>query len=373
MDYGGDNTDTNDNSTAWANTLAASPNTSAHKCVYLPAGKYKFTSNISYTLPASGIGSITVKGDGLDNTILHFPSGNGLTITFPTGRVSAHVQDLSITTGATGAGTGLSYVASGAVSDPASTPGSTVTNVAIHGDDGYSGGAYTDYWGTGMLIEGVTYVQAYNLNIAGPASHAGDGLFIEGFGTSFAVGTAINSSNFTALTHGIVYGPYVQGVTVVQSSFPGDTVGIISAASEAGLLDGLLVSGCEFATTLYAIATQTAILNVQITGNQFEVIANSGQGVVLSLNDAFTVIGNIFEQSSATGVTGLIIGSSSGAGIVTGNQFINLAQAITLQSGAANINVQSNSYLLNSANVQNLGGTACPPSGVGNCIGGGSQ
>ena len=366
MDYGGDNTNTNDNSTAWTNTIAAAPNTSAATCVYFPPGKYKFTGAISYTLPSSGIGSITVKGEGLDNTILTWPSGQGMQINFPSGRVSAHVQDLSITTGTTNTGTGLAYVATNAVSDPASTPGSTVTNVAIHGDDGYVGGAYLDYWSNGMVVTGVTYVQAYNLNIAGPSTHAGTGMLIQGFGTSYAAGTAINSSNFIALNNALVYGSYVQGVTVVQSTFAGDTNGIVALASETGVLDGLLVTGCEFATTASGIITQTAVGNTQIYGNAFQNLNANGTDVSLSLNNVFTINDNIFESSSLTNTQGVVIGtSSSGGNTITGNHFSGFATGVLLQAGSSGVNVQSNAYNGNTTNVTNSAGAA-------NTVGGGS-
>lgn len=353
-----------DNKVALQNALNAAQATGVTK-VKIPPGKYTLLSDLSYSLPSSGISSIDFGGAGLDGTILYFANGcNGLTITFPSGRVSAHVHDLSITTGQANSGTALSFVASAPVVDPASTPGSTISNVAIRGDDGYSGGAYSLYFSTGALIRGVTYVQIYNLNVFGPSTHGGDGLVIEGYGTSYAAGVAVTSSNFVALEHGIVYGSYVQGVTVFQSSFPGDTVGIISKPNESGILDGLLVTGSEFATTLYGIITQTAIGNTQIYGNAFQNLNPGGSDVALSLNNVFNVTGNIFETSTRTGTYGLIVGPSSAGGLITGNQFAGLNVGVLLQSGTSGVNVQSNVYIGNSLNVSN-GGTS-------NTVGGGS-
>ena len=366
MDYGGDNTNTNDNATAWTNVLAAAPNTSAATCVYFPAGKYKFNSAISYTLPSSGIGSIKVEGDGLDNTILFWPAGQGMQINFPTGRVSAHVRDLSITTGTTNTGTGLTYLETGSIADPSSTPGSTIINVAVHGDDGSVGGPYTDYWQTGVIINGVTYIAAYNLNTAGTPAHVGTGMILQGSAaTSYAAAVAINSSNFETQNIGIVYGSYVQGVTVFQSSFAGTNTGITALASETGILDGLLVTGSEFATHVCAICLFTSVGNTQIVGNAFQNLTANGINIDLNPSNVFIVSSNIVECGLVTGTFGVIAaGSSPGGGMITGNEFSLCGTAVNLGAGTTAINVQSNYYLSNTTNTNNAG--------AGNTVGGGS-
>src|SRR5579883_2405765 len=146
--WGADPTGSSDSSSAFSSALNAS------SYVRFPPGKFKFNSAVSYSIPA-GIKSLTIEGAGADNTILYWPNtGGGLTINYNNYQSSSHTRNLSITTGTTNGGAGLTLALSAVVSDPAVFSLSDILNVTVRGDDAYAG---NDYWTTGITVTNVTY------------------------------------------------------------------------------------------------------------------------------------------------------------------------------------------------------------------------
>ena len=225
LSYGGNNTDSADNTAALASAISAQ---GSQACVFFPAGTYEFLENASETLP-SGVASLTLVGSGQDVTDLVWPSGGGLTINYQGQDDSVHVRDLSILTGTTDAGSGLALVQASAVADPANTPPTTVDNVTIRGADGY---AVTDYWADGISDDGVSNVNVNNTSItgAGGASYSTTGTGINIYGSSATIPVAFNLSNsfIQYVGTGFQYGSYTQGVTISQSNFTGDNYGVVS-------------------------------------------------------------------------------------------------------------------------------------------------
>src|SRR5208282_6354116 len=70
--------------------------------IYAPAGKYAFARPISVNFPAVSEYAFAIDGDRADLTEFYFPSSNGLTINADGQRHSAHVRDLTISTGTQG-------------------------------------------------------------------------------------------------------------------------------------------------------------------------------------------------------------------------------------------------------------------------------
>lgn len=377
LDYGADPTATNSSDSAVASAIAAGP--SGQACIYFPAGTYKFSSQIAYTLPGTTAG-ITIKGDGPTLSILKWAANGGIEIIMPGGAGNnAHVRDLSILAGAAGTGNaGLQFVNATNNSAPQPSEASDVTNVSFHGSDGY---AQTYYWPEAILVASwsninFTNVIAYGGGGGGDLSgYSGQGVGIDFTGSSGSSappqGTAYNVSNsfFNYLLYGIFYSDWVQGVTVNQTNFTGGKYGIYVGTPDQGQ-DQLTIIGSQFNESDAGIQDNVGTPGLMIIGNYFLIPTPTGSnsGILLASTYEATVSNNVFQRigSSATNTNGLTIGTNIYAGaMVTGNVFTGLGAGIFLESGSSGHNVQSNSYHSNSSNIYDLGS--------GNTKGGGSQ
>lgn len=351
VDYGGDPTGANDNSTAWTSTLAASP--SGNKCVFFPAGNFKFTSPISYTMTGA-VESVTVLGAGADRTVLTFGATSGLTLNYINAFSSAHVRDLSITTTANGGAAGLTlHQNATSLPNPALSAISDITGVVLRGADGY---VISNFWSTGISLFGVSNVNFINDGLFGNAAFGGAGTGVTIAGTSLLNPAQFNFTScvFDWNIVGINYGNFTQGVSVSQSNFVGGTEGI---AAQVGVTnpDQLTVTGSQFNVTAVAIVEAVNVPNTMIYGNQF-IVQTNGIGISLPAAGIYSIIANTFvKNGGASNVNGIVINNSTSPGVVSGNVFLNLTTAVNLQAGSTTANVQANSYVGNSNNVVNAG------------------
>lgn len=355
--WGADPTGAASSLTAFNSALSASSS------IIVPPGKYMFSGPLTYTLP-NAIASVSITGSGQDNTILYFPTGNGIHIVYTTNDNSAHIRDLSVTTGAAGSGIGIELSTTVTSTAAADTPQSDITGVTIRGDLGYPGTA--DYWTDGILQQGVSSV-LYRTFIEGSLSSQGNGIFVEGLPSSstYAVDPIVApSSYFGHLSIGIVYGSFSQGLMVIGSNFVGNTIGIDVPASETGVIGELTLIGSQMNDTQNDINASTLLSAAEITGNFFAVDAGD-----TPINGEFgdtQIIGNGFSSSAPTG-TNIAIAFQSGsvADVASGNTINGFTTGIDIISGATHVNVQSNAYFNNTTNTINNGGGT-------NTIGGGS-
>lgn len=363
LDHGGDNTGTNDNTTAYANTIAASP--SGQACVYFPAGTYAFASQAVYTLPST-TADITIIGAGSENTKLVWGSGQGLKINLVSPYNSVHIRDMAFLTGTTATGTAL-YLNQTAASilNPANTAVSDITNVTIRGSDTYAG---TNYWQSGIVASGASNINFTGLNLVGSSAGLGTGVNV--FGTSTVIPVQFNFQMcfFYNLAYGIIYGNYVQGVTVNQSNFVnnvGAAYGIYVPAGETNLAQ-LTVTASQFSVKSIAINALTNAPPTMLASNMF-IVNDNGFGVQMASAGLYSIIGNSFfpENMSPVSTTGVDIVSSTAPGVISGNTFYKMSgNAVFLAAGSSAVNVQSNGYLTNGSNVTN--------NGTGNTVGNGS-
>jgi hypothetical protein len=366
LDYGGSNAGSIDNTTAFANTIAASP--SGQACVYFPAGKYAFASAITYAFP-SATSTLIIEGASAETTQLVWSAGGGLTLSLDGTYTSFHVRNLTLATGTTGSGTALTVnEQSGAQVNPGNQALSDVTNVSIRGSDAY---AATHYWTTGIYVSQVSQINFEGVNIFGPSAVGGSGVSLNGASAAATTVFNFHSCVFNYLTTGISYGTYVQGVTVNQSNFTGGAIGINVAASESGL-DQLAVTGSQFENTSVGISASSYVPDSLIENNLFIVPAGA-IAVQLSTSGLFSMVGNSIHGLSTSSTNGFVIANSQFGGAITGNSIYNVGTGIYLQSTSNGVNVQSNVYHGNSANVVNSGGAVCPATASGNCLGGGSE
>ena len=360
LSYGGNNTDSSDNTAALASAISAQ---GSQACVFFPAGTYEFLENATETLP-SGIASLTLVGAGQDVTDLVWPSGGGLTLDYTNQNDSVHVKNLSILTGTTNTGNAVSLIQTSSVGDPADSPLSTIKNVTIRGADGY---AATDYWATGIVDNGVSNINVTNTSItgAGGASYSENGTGINIYGSSSTIPVAFNLSNsfIQYVGIGFQYGIYTQGVTISQSNFTGDNYGVFAAAGEVGL-DQLSMTDNQINANIN-VFLQSPITGLQLSNNCF-IVPTNGIGVYLDAYSSFTYNGNIMQGSGPGNNTNGLVATTNdgGSGVISGNTLNGFTTAIWLQTGSTSINVQSNSYA-NDGNTALNQGT--------NIVGGGSD
>lgn len=369
LDYGGNNGGSVDNLAAWAAVIAASPANQA--CIFFPAGIYAFSGNASYLFPGGfgSIGSITIIGAGADLTYLKWAAGGGMTLTEVSNLDSFHIRDMTFLSGVANAPNAAIQITQtqASVTNPADSAQSDITNVTIRGSDNYQA---TFYWGTGIDINGSSYINFNGLYIAGDSTHTnGIGVNIHGAALVIPVVFNFNLSTFNSLNAGIIYGQYVQGVTVNQCNFTTGVNGISAPVAPAGL-DQLVVTGSQFgALSGNGIVENGAIPNTQIIGNLF-IVPSGANGINLITSNLFSIIGNAFASNNPGSITnnGITVQSTinSEGGIISGNVLTGMGNfAIQLTATSNHVNVQSNFYSGNGTNVGNAG--------ISNTIGGGSQ
>lgn len=355
LDHGGDPTYTNDNTTALANTLAVGPNGNA--CAYFPPGKYKFSSQASYTLPKS-TATVTIRGAGAENTTLAWPAGGGLKINYVSQYNSAHIRDMSLTTGTTSTGSAIYLNQTAAsISNPGNTALSDITNVTIRGDDGQ---AATDYWTNGVLVSGVSNINFTNVGVFGNGTSAystlGTGVSLSGSSAVPAVVYNFSGLTANALNVGLNYGSWVQGVTIANSNFTGDSIGISVPASETGL-DQLSIVNTQFNDST-GVNLLSALENTTITSSLFLVPAN-GTGINAQYASLLQIIGNTFNPSASSlaNVGGVTIGTTTGLGAtIAGNAFYNLSGvAMGLTGGSSGAVAYGNQFGGNGTNISDSG------------------
>jgi hypothetical protein len=347
--FGGAGDNSTDNTTPLNTALAAL--TGNGGCIFFPPGKYKLNSAISYSLPA-GVFSVALFGGGQDNTVLTWPNASGgMTFTYAGTGSNTHFRDLSFTTGQVGGGTALTLTQSNTPQGQGSTD---LYRVTFRGDDGYN---VADYWNTGLAVQEVSNINIDAATFFGITSSGNHGIGITLSGdvahTLYSTQVNVAKSIFQGLAQGILYGSYVQGVTVDQSNFTGVTTGIGSNGSETGVLAQLSVTNSQFAASGNAIITATAIVTTQLANNLFIQPANS-TAIFLQASTHFMIVGNNITSLSVTGTQGIVIGPS-GTGTIVGNDIFGFGGGINLQSGANGIVVSDNTLEGNTTNFTNSG------------------
>ena len=349
--FGADPTGAADSQPAFAAALAVSGN------VYAPAGKYEMNSALAYTLP-NGIAACHLYGEGPDATILYWPGGQGLTVNMPSASNTVHIRDLTFTAGVAGGGsrglllnyTGTSYVITSALSD--------VANCTFRGDDGY---IQANYWNEAIRVVAVNNIDFTNLSISGPApggsgySTVGAGVYLLGSTTHAFYGVVYNFLGclFNYLGNGVIYGDYIQGVTLNQCNFTGGGNGVTSLAGEAGLLDQMSMTGCQVNVASGGVNLVTETSAVTLTSNLF-IIPPGGYAISMNSN-AFSIVGNAFTGEDSASSIGVSITYGT-AGTIDGNSFSNLSAPIALQTPTTgNVVGPSNVYANCLGAISNLG------------------
>lgn len=333
--------------------------------VLFPPGRYLITGAISVTVAAGK--ALSIQGYGQDSTVLYFPTGSGIVVSFSNQFCSVHVRDMSFTTGRAGSGDTALALKQLATCDnnPALNPISDLSNVTFRGDDGYG---VSDYWGTGVNVTDISNINFTSVGYFGSGA-SGNGVILAGVdkygpcGGTVAYGVVYNFYGcvFESFNAGIVYGTDIQGVAIVSCNFTHGNMGVYCPAGSLNL-DQLSIMSSQFGTLNNAVSIQSKLNATTIVGNLFIFAAN--QNCIVLNSDSSCITANVFAGGGASNNNGLFITSSVQC-IVTGNSFSDSTTGVVLTQGASGVNIQSNSYRNVPTPVFNNGG-------LGNTIGGGS-
>lgn len=296
--------------------------------LYFPRGLYTFLGSPSFNYP-TGQFAVTVFGDGQDATILQWPSASGLSFTANSPLHTIHLRDFTMSYGGAGG----------------STVGITLTNNVQGGDFGQNdivritfrgsdGGAASNYWNTALSIVGWgNFEHDSNVFYGVSAGNAGIGVSLLGAaGGVFKYNLIHNFSkcSWFNLGEGLVYGSYVQGVTLSQCNFTNGTTDIIIPSGAVGCVQ-LSATGSQFAGLGERILLNGALATLQLQGNLIFVEANQIGLAINSTWGQFTITGNCFSGMSTTGSFGIVVAATGYTSLAVGNAFYGLGTGITLQ------------------------------------------
>lgn len=372
INYGADPTGATNSDTAWTNAIAAAAAISAtNMCITITAGTFKFANQINYTLPSINT-ALTIAGAGPDVTVLNFPTDQGMEIQFISTNNSIHVRDVTFAAGAQGTNhPALELLQTQTTTSGAQYAVSDITNVSIHGNDGY---AVSNYWSQGIYVVNLSAVNFNNVNVWGgqpssPTGYGNTGVGMTFFGTAASEAVVFNiiNSTFNALEQGIFYGTYTEGMAIANTNFNADDIGIITGVSQTNNIQ-LAISNSQFNTLTASIFEQTCISATTLTGDLF-LVPYSDVGIALSQTCNFEIIGNQISGTATTtsSAVGINVNGNIGSfpGVITGNELAGFPGiAIVLGTTSNHVNVQSNIYFGNGSPYTDLG--------TSNTIGGGS-
>lgn len=324
--------------------------------IYVPNGRYRFDNQISYAFPP-GYAAFSLVGDGPDATTLYFTHNSGIALTYDTvdNASTAHVRDLTLAAGQANAGIGLNLIY-------ASTSNinfglTDITNVRCRGDDGIG----ELFWNQGIRVQGVSNVNFTGVVISGPLIFSSGAVGLELQGNSKgSIVYNINSCILDYNLYGLLYGDYIQGVTITNTQFTNCVYGVIAVSGETSLVE-LAISGSQFDTTTCSILAQSQIGSALLSNNSFY-LESGGTVAIQGIYTNSTITGNTFDCAEASAI-GILVSGGDG-GVISGNYFLNFGTGVSLQSGTAYWNVQSNQYVNVAIPVQN--------EGTSNTVGGGS-
>ena len=302
----------------------------------LPRGIIKSTSPMTTNIPAGK--GIRVVGQGIEGTNLYFSASAGLMFNYGDPYSSVTAADFTISTDAIGGVDAISVAHAGPIPNPANTAISLFSNITCRGFDGYD---KVNYWRNCFEVNNVSNINWLNCMMTSASGGHGTGINLSGLPASSTYGVAYNISNccFSGMDIGLIYGSYIQGVTISQCNFTGGITGIYCTGS--GALEQLSVLGCQFGGLVNCINFSVVLGEFYAIGNLF-FVSNNGNGIV-GAPVSFSITGNSFQGGAPSSNTGIDLSTGSGIGMITGNCFTGLTTGLYLVP-AVQTNVQSNIY-----------------------------
>ena len=364
--FGADSTGAADSAAAINNAItAASTSALGGKQIYIrfPPGVFRINSAITAAL-GTVLGSVRIEGSGPLVTYLWFPNAStGMLVDLGTNpTASAHVRDLTFLTSGVGTSTGLTIKSSVALNVEGITD---LTNLDFWGITGYGQG---EFFSTAIIINGVSNVIMQNINIYGGGATCtvslsnvcGTGLLIEQNSSNVTNFINVDNSNFYYLSTGINGIGDVEGLTVQQTTFLANSVGILSTVGTGLTLQWGIGPNNNFTDVFTDIKIVNPVNGLFVNNNLFLLI-NAGQvGVSVGAtvnNGAAIVSGNYFGCTTTSTTKGIYIGSSTAnkPSTVIGNLVIGCGTGIQTDTGSALVTVMGNGLGSNTTAINNTG------------------
>jgi hypothetical protein len=347
--FGGFSSGSSDNTSALNSALAALPSGGGE--IFFPPGKYQFDNMITYTIP-SGPFSVSFVGAGADVTTLYWPSTSGITVNASSPSHSVHFRDLSITTGTAGGNYGIQLNNSVPLGNFAQ---SDLVRMTFRGD--YSGSDC--YWTYAVAVSGLCNI-AYDTLLIYGYNQNGGGISLQGNSSEspyFSIVHNISKCGFFALQIGLLYGQYVQGVTVSQCNFTNGSTGISVPAGipSAEGPSQLAISNSQFNCSENQVYIQSPISGLYVTGNNLYIPTTFNGFQFTATGNLATFQGNTFSGTAGSpSATGIGVGALFFNSTVIGNVFNSLNVGVNL-TDAYGWNVQANVY--QSVTTKTINGT----------------
>lgn len=317
--------------------------------IYFPQGIGLVASTITVNYAASIVRTVSFVGAGADSTTLEFQNCQGFQINCNGIPQGVNFRDLTIATNTANIHSGVivdNNVQLGAYAQ------SSFVRVNFHGND-YPG--LVNYWSVAINIVGQSNINFDTCLIYGNAAgNAGIGIAVAGdpAGTfQFGVVYNIDKCGLYNLGIGLLYGTYIQGVTMSQTNIVNTTTGIFLPSGAAGPTQMSCVL-CNFDCTSNNIFLNEPIATVNLSANSFYIVSGTN-GVYLNGGFGITINGNSFYGDPPGNGTGVSTANNA-SGVITGNTFRGLVAGVNL-AGTSGFNVQANKYESNTTNVANIG------------------
>lgn len=333
--------------------LAALPSPGGE--IHISAGSRAIGSNVAFTYPA-GPFSLTLSGEGADNTVLVWAANGGVTLNASDFKHTFHIKDLTIRGGVAPAGTGLTLNQS----QPGGNFGqSDVVRVT------FDGVTQSDSFNWAIQVFGWCNI---NYDTVCIYSNNAGGINLTGaLATVFKYSILHNMDRcgFFGCATAVQYGSYAQGLTISQTNFVNGITGVLIPTGATGALSQLQLNSCEFTLTGVSVNIQAPIFEVQIYGCLI-IVADNTNGIQITAAIGYsTFVGNVFVTNSLDVSTGgIVVAGAATDCMITGNTFQGLSTGISLGAATIEWNVQSNHYSNCTTNTVD--------SGTANTIGGGS-
>ena len=332
--YGADPSGANDSYPAWVAAVAALPPQGGS--IYIPTGKYKFLTSPGYTFTTTPA-AIKVYGAGPEATIVSFPSSYGFFFTYDGSLDSANVTDMTITTGAQGAGVGITLSQPVAANCAGIYSPSHVERVTFRGSDNVGIGG-NDYWVYGVLVNGVSGFDGHDITVWGGVQ-TGVGVTIAGY--TSGGGCQVTASSITNLlsdnnAYGVLIGTKVQGVQMSRLNITNAAIdGIQVQAGGTGLAD-ISVTNSQFDVGQWDVNVLSGVEGIAVFGNYMSTtVSGGGGGVNIAVQQEGRIFGNyMFQPTPNSGVGVQIAGSGTWPTVVGTNNLYGFTTGVSLTSTA---------------------------------------
>ena len=363
---------TTDNSAifqTWSNGLPAQ----GGRIIFGP-GKFLFSAKVTLAFHPSAtgssddkktFGSIIVEGSGSDLTTLYFPNSDGLDFQASSFQHTAHVRNLSITTGVAGGRKAIRISCTFGFFG-SYTAQHDIDGATIRGDDGY-GAVF--YWDRCVDLYNITSVNFDGNSFYGPVASAtatgsayGIGVYVDSV-TPSTEGSAttynFTNNNFVFLGRAFYIGTDVQAFSIGAGNHILNGCDGIYVAPGGSQIRQLNVIGTEISVNGDCIYLATAV-SASIFANNYIAVAPSKNGIVFAGNTGAnsmgtTITGNVFVGKDTGAGDGIYVSTNYAAINIIANNFLGLNTGIELTASSSHAVVQDNAFLNCNNDVIDLG------------------